>query len=50
MGEVVWPPGQGIGMAIAGPFAVDDGVVVGNKCCSPPGMAVGGRPGCVEVL
>ena len=42
--------GQGIKLAIAGPFAVEDGVIVGSKGGCPPGMAAGGRLGCAEVL
>ena len=49
-GNVIGPSGEGIGLAIAGPFAIDDGVVVGRHGGCPSGVASGYRLGMVEVL
>ena len=40
-GSVVGIPGKGFGLAVAGPFLVDDGVIVGNEGSRPPGMPLG---------
>ena len=49
-GSVVGPAGQGIGLAMAGPFAVDDDIGVGRHGGCPPGMAPGCSTCMAEVL
>ena len=49
-GDVVGPPGQSIGFAIAGTLAIDDVVVVGSEGGGPFGMASGCCPGLQEVF
>ena len=48
--KVVWPPGQGIGFAVACALAVDDSVVVGSQSRGPPGMSSRGSPGCRKIF
>ena len=49
-GNVVGPSGQGIGLAMAGPFAVDDVVAVGRQGSCPPCMTPGRCTSMTEIL
>ena len=47
---VVWPPGEGVRLAVGCPLSVDYVVLVRSQGCRPPGMSSGCSPACRKVL